>query len=134
MTDSTSPRDPWPACPAGELTSMVGRSRARRRTQTLLRGAGATTGLLLLIAVGSLAAGRLGGPGENQHGGIACSEVQEVLADYRSGRLDADLTQQVARHLAGCELCGRLYREMDGKATAERSRRGERAAVLALAQ
>jgi anti-sigma factor RsiW len=46
--------------------------------------------------------------GERNVGGIRCSGVLALLAEYVDGSLDPVTVSQVAAHLAGCSVCDRF--------------------------
>ncbi len=108
MSTPSADRDPWDACPPGELQRMVGRTRIRQRRRFLKRLGGTAAGLAAIAAGGFW----LLQPGEYHFGGIACSEVMSLLPDYRANKLPAELKEKVSLHLAKCPECGPHYRGM----------------------
>ena len=112
MNQSNSTAEPWGACPTGEIARMVERVRGRRRRRRTVRIGGAVAGLLVMVAVGTLAVSQLSGPAEYRYGGIGCSDTRPLLEQYAAGRLDAETTGRIDAHLEQCPHCGPLYRKM----------------------
>lgn len=113
------PRNPdlWEACPPGELSGMVRRVKARRRTRTWPQVAGASLAVLVLVAGGVFVATRLSsptqeGPAGFDFGGITCREVQPILPEYLAGTLDEGRARKVRKHVAQCPHCGPMLEEM----------------------
>jgi anti-sigma factor RsiW len=116
MSNNQRQPDAWEPCPAGELAGMVDRQRRRRRASTIKAMGSAAAALVFCVFVGYLAATQLG---EHHYGGLACSEVRPLLADYHTGQLPGDLAGQVRTHLEQCGHCRTSYEKMTAaKATA----------------
>ena len=101
--------DAWVACPPGELMQFAAGLRRRRGRRLAVRTAAA-----LRVAVADVVAARWATtnrkpavrPADDYlHAGIYCSEVRSLLADYRAGKLAADLQSQVKAHLDECPPC-----------------------------
>lgn len=110
----TTDRDPeaWAQCPLGMLKQMVGQIRVDQRREflrTLAKGAAAA---LLLGAGGVMVAQWMGEDDGQPAAQLACGEVVKLLPDYVAHRLDGNLTQRVADHLAKCRGCRTHYEEM----------------------
>ena len=102
----------WQPCQQGELRQVVTKNARQQSQQRFVRGMTAGVALLLLVgAVSLFVATRPGLPG-----GIACTDVVAVLAQYIDGDLDEKLHAQVSEHLEHCEACRRHHREMQGEA------------------
>lgn len=43
---------------------------------------------------------------------MSCDELRRRLTDYADGATDADLCGEIERHLAGCEHCRELRRDL----------------------
>ena len=46
--------------------------------------------------------------GEREVAGLRCSEVLAALSDYIDGTLPPALSQQMAAHVTGCDVCERF--------------------------
>ncbi len=101
----------WQECPPGELKQMVGRIRLERRRDFVRTLAKGTAAVVVLGAGGLVASQWMHTP---THGKLACSKVTELMPDYKARRLDSDLMERVATHLANCSKCNAHYQEMVG--------------------
>ncbi len=112
MDKKSTPVDDWQPCPPGELKRMADRIRLRERRKALKKMGAAGAALLVAVGGGYLAKEWFDQPREYHFGGIACSEVMPLLPDYRAGKLDELLRNQVSEHLDKCPNCGPMYRRM----------------------
>jgi anti-sigma factor RsiW len=99
----------WAPCPPGELVQMASGLRLRRRRRVAARAAAA---LSVVLAIGLASYWSLRGnappapaPSGSLHAGLYCSQVRELLADYRAGKLEPKLQLRVEGHLAECPPC-----------------------------
>ena len=82
---------------------MVSRQRRARKIAVGQR-AGLLAAVAVLVLIGVYyAATNL--PSQAHPGGLACSEVQQLRADYQSGDIEPSLQAQVAEHLSACPHC-----------------------------
>jgi hypothetical protein len=44
---------------------------------------------------------------------MTCDELYQRLTDHADGVLDADVCREVDRHLAGCESCRMIRRDLE---------------------
>ncbi len=105
----------WAACPEGGLQQLVDELHARRRREFLKRLASTATVVVALGAGGYVAAGWLRQAMEYRYGGLTCSEVRRLAADYHAKRLDLETTRKMTIHLKKCPRCGPDYREKYGE-------------------
>ena len=108
-------QDEWRECPRGELERMVERLEAlrtaRRRRQIVVTSA-------VIAMVGAVVVGGRQlwiGSSEFEYGGIACSDVAVLMANYSAGSLDEDLAEKVRLHLHECQQCGPKFQRMFGE-------------------
>ncbi len=104
MNSSDPNQSQWDACPRGELTSMVKARRERRRNRIAWRVA-MVSASLLLAGLGVYQLALMAQSGEFNYGGIACSEVQQAMANYQDRQMPPDLSRRVVLHLEHCEAC-----------------------------
>ncbi len=102
----------WEACPAGEVTELVGRLRSRRRHETFRQVAIGTAALCLVLIAGSTLVHRVLDPAEPNFGGITCSEVTKHAEAYVAGTLDDELVRRIDVHLGQCTYCRDLIARM----------------------
>ena len=108
-----STEDRWSACPAGEISHMVGQLRAQRRRVALVRVSGTVAAVLFFaVAIGLIASAVLPSIRQVNYGDIACSEVSRVLSGYQDGTLDAPAQRKVKIHLEHCSRCRQRYERM----------------------
>jgi hypothetical protein len=103
----STPPDPevWQDCPPGQLAEMVGRIRFKERRRFLRQAAQGASALLVLGVGGAAAAQWIRADRPPRYGGLACSEVMQLMPDYRSHRLGEALAAKVAIHLEKCPHC-----------------------------
>jgi hypothetical protein len=112
MNDQATGHDDWVPCPPGELERIGKRVRGIERRRVLKQLAGAAAAVAAVGLSGYLVGRGLWQPGALDSDVIACEEVMRRLQDYQQGRLDAEWTRMVARHLDTCPHCGAAYRRM----------------------
>jgi hypothetical protein len=100
----------WTSCPAGRIVHLGQQLRQRRQRRKFLQTAVALTGTAAMGAGVWLGWTMLGR--EPNPGGLTCSEVQRLAADYRRGKLGQQIRDQVQQHLARCPQCESKYRSM----------------------
>lgn len=113
MTAPTQ-QDEWRTCPAGKLSGLAGRIRARRSRQATMLVAGkaaAAVGILLLVVSGVRMLKGTGGA-DMRNGGISCTEVRRLAPEYMAGRTDDDVAARIRMHLGQCPLCQTFLEEM----------------------
>jgi hypothetical protein len=102
----------WQECPPGELKGMVAQIRVGQRRE-FLRTLAKSSAAVILFGAGGVVAGRWMLKEQSQgNQQLACRQVVELLPEYVAHRLDANLTQKVAAHLAKCPPCRAHYEEM----------------------
>ena len=99
----------WTSCPPGTLQNMASTLVARRRRRQTVR----LSVLASLVAVTGVSFwGAYSQPAEYDFGGIVCSEVRRLAADYLGDGLPPELTQKLDVHLAECPNCKPLMDAM----------------------
>ncbi len=103
----------WTSCRPGAITQMAERVRARRRNERLRITLFPVVAAILLVVVwavprrdATLDVAPDVGP---NFAGISCHRVSQLAGDYKSGKLDAELHDQVERHLALCDKCRAMF-------------------------
>lgn len=101
----------WSPCESGEVHRMVARLRTRDRNRTAAMGA---SGALFLVMAGFLGAWTFGllPPSDPTYGGIACSDVRRLGAQYMAGALDDATARKIREHLEQCPECPRIFEQM----------------------
>jgi predicted anti-sigma-YlaC factor YlaD len=112
MTSECETSDEWSACPEGTLAKLAGRLRAKRRRTVALRAACAVGLAAVLLSLAVLLPKRHAAD-DFFHGGLYCSQVRPALPDYRAGKLKGKFLGQVERHLAECEPCRQVLKELE---------------------
>lgn len=102
----------WQECPPGELKEMVAQIRVGQRREFLRTLARGSAAVVILGSGGVVASQWMLREGAGGHGHLACGKVMDLLPEYAAHRLDTDLTQRVAAHLAKCPPCKAHYQEM----------------------
>lgn len=97
------PEDPtWRPCERGELAKMAGRARSRRLRSAV--GRALTISLIGLAVAGGWWLNR---PAIEDR--LTCGPFQTLLDDYLAGKLERELDQRMAAHMARCPTCRRLW-------------------------
>lgn len=111
MTDNTKPTtNHWEGEAKGLLT---GYSRRLQRRRLLIAAAAAgTTGAAALGGVFAWSAYLNQLANEYQHFGLTCSDVRELLPDYKANRLDARRSDLLEKHVRKCSNCKELLGEL----------------------
>ena len=104
MEPTTNTDGEWQPCPPGEVGHLVRRLKARESAVVVRRRMIAAVVLLMAAFTGYYFMGVLPGA-EPNYGGIVCSAVQELAAEYRAGKLDAETADRIHAHLAECDQC-----------------------------
>lgn len=105
MANEPREQTEWRDCRPGEVSSMVGRIRSRRRRVFAMQlGGCAVFGIVLGIAFIELRP-RFAEP--PLHGGITCGDVRDRAELYIRGKLNPDLQDRIATHLKECPGCDR---------------------------
>lgn len=115
MNDTNHHSDSWDSCPKGALAQTIAQLKSRRRNRTLALSTGPVVVLLLILFVGVMFVQRRSTSGENHYGGISCSRVFELLAEYQQGNLEDTLAISIAEHLRKCLMCRTSYESMQDK-------------------
>lgn len=100
----------WAPCPPGKIVHLGQKLRKQRQRRVFLRTATMLTGAAAIGAGTWLSWTMLGR--EPNYGGVTCSEVQRLGADYAKGNLDEAVKNLVRQHLARCPKCAAKYRSM----------------------
>ncbi len=110
---STEPEN-WDPCPQGELTKTVQARTSQRRRKVIDRVAVVAATLMVLIAVGGYTLGTFTPepPPGGRFGGLACTQVAELLPSYIAGETEAKTTENVAVHLKNCPHCQSRYEQL----------------------
>lgn len=114
MNQALSSNERWQDCPPGELQRILETIKIRRRRRALRQLGGAGAAIALMGIFGYNAINWTSLPQEKRYGGLACSEVMELLPDYQARRLSAKLSRQVTIHLRQCPDCGPRFRSAGG--------------------
>jgi hypothetical protein len=109
--EAKSTTNEWQTEATGLLTGYARRMKRRR----LLLVAAAAAGTTGVAALGSFIGWnaylqRLGT--EYQHFGLTCSDVREMLPDYRAQLLDARRSELLEMHVRRCSNCKRFLGEL----------------------
>lgn len=111
MTNEAKPTSKWEGDATGLLTGYTHRLQRRR----LLLFAATTTG----TTVAASAIGLLGWNAylqelgtEYQHFGLTCSDVRELLPDYKANRLDAKRSDLLEKHVRKCSNCNQFLNQL----------------------
>jgi len=101
-----NPNDSWQRCPPGELHRTLDGIRTRQRRWVMMKIGSVGAGVVL-VGLAGYAAFDAGGSASRPPGGLACSEVAELMPRYRAKRLPEELRARVATHLSQCPECRR---------------------------
>lgn len=100
------PEPEWAPCPSGRLALLSQQIHKRRQRRRFLQTTPALTGT---VATG---AGAWLGWAMMRRDGLTCVQVQRLATEYRQGKLDEAIQEQVRQHLARCPKCDAMYRTM----------------------
>ena len=104
-SDSANPE--WTPCREGEIGSMVGRIRSRRKAVSTARITSVAAVLLAILAVSQFQSPQTAGI---QPSKISCQETLEHQEAYQSGDLAGTETEdQIRAHLVDCPKCAEKY-------------------------
>ena len=115
MSDQTYSSDEWQPCPSGQITGMVQRLQAARRSRAVRRAIVPAAGVLLFAAAGFYFSQSQPGGMFFQPGGLSCDEVQRHLPAYAKGKVSPELSRQLEEHLADCPECRKMHEKMGGR-------------------
>ena len=107
MTDSRDTNE-WQQCAPGDLGRVASTLRARRTRREALAVIGKAAAAVAVIVVAVLGVQYIQhqpAGGDMDFGGISCSEVGELSADYLAGRLAPDVADKFEEHLKKCPMC-----------------------------
>ena len=96
----------WEKCPEGVLSEAVTRMDKDVRRESFRRMSGVAFVVSFIFVVGAL---QWGSPVNSKSNvdDLSCSEVAQLLPQYKSNRLTAEMTERVDAHLALCPECKR---------------------------
>lgn len=112
MNETNQHSDSWDSCPEGALAQTVAQLKSRRRNRALAISVGPVVVLLLIVLTGTMAWQSLSTSDENHYGGVSCTQVRSLLAEYGQGTLEETLALNVAIHLKQCLMCRTSYESM----------------------
>ena len=93
----------WQACPTGTLNQVIHHGQMKRRMNTLGKVTAIGTVSCLLLVVYALV---FTSPAQTVvPGDLTCTEVLELLDDFKSGQVSPDLAVRVQEHLDKCVAC-----------------------------
>jgi len=98
-------RDEWAACQQGEIGQLAQQLKARRRFQSVQRGAGLVVVFLIVSAAGYFVVVDNPSNGDLEFGGMTCSEVGRHVSEFIADTLHPELKSKIQQHLAHCPGC-----------------------------
>jgi hypothetical protein len=111
MSTQSNPTPGWEGDASGLLTGYSQRLQRRRLLIVTATTAGTAGATAILGAIGWNAyLQRLGT--EYQHFGLTCSDVRELLPDYKANRLDAQRAALLEQHVRRCSNCIQFLGEL----------------------
>ena len=113
MSRSDQEQDRWESCPSGTLVRTVREIRTRQRERRLVKTAGLTGGVAVLLVAALIIAQPFSQPPVSppRLGPISCATLQSLLPAYIAGKLEDAQTGQVKTHLERCPHCRERYDE-----------------------
>ncbi len=107
----------WESCESDFLADKSTSKHVAKRRRATVRRFSAASAAVALLAVGAWGVSEWASrPAENYFGGIACSEVRELIPAMMAGDLAPNVARQVEVHLESCPLCQRLLEKMQAMA------------------
>lgn len=104
MSSDNKTQHEWPACPPGEVSRLASRLQGHRRAAARRQRIVAGLLVLLMAFSGYYFVGVLPQAKPN-FGGIACSEVHDLMPQYLAQQLDAATSAHIDEHLQHCRKC-----------------------------
>jgi hypothetical protein len=111
MTAPDNSPDDWDACRPGLLSGYAQRLHRRQLLRLAVMTGGTCAGVSALgFLIWEQYLRRL--ETEYQFFGLTCADVRELLPEYRSGRLDAQRSQILEKHVRRCPQCAHFRTEL----------------------
>jgi len=102
--------DAWEACPAGEISHMVGRMHGKKVRLLVTRIVSVSACLVAFVVATAIFSGVM--PSASVVEKITCADCKRRLPDYLNQALAEVAVEQVEVHLDDCPNCKHLHDQM----------------------